>query len=261
MGRGAAKPSACSAARRGRLGGCPRQPRAAGMGLGVTARSPNGWLVGRRDAPAADLHRLDGPPPAGRSVCWSRPTGPALVLGSTQRLDAADHDRCLERGVAVVRRGTGGGAVLVEPGEVLWVDVFVPRGDSLWLDDVGRSFLWLGDAFAAALRSVGLDGRVHPGPLRATAWSSTVCFAGLGYGEVTVAGAKMVGLAQRRTRAGALFQCAVAVRWRAAALVELLRPPRPEAAELAALGVGAADLDGALTEAELFNALLDALPA
>jgi hypothetical protein len=40
-----------------------------------------------------------------------------------------------------------------------------------------------------------------------------VCFAGLGPGEVTRNGAKVVGISQRRTRHAARFQCAVLHRW------------------------------------------------
>lgn len=104
--------------------------------------------------------------------------------------------------------------MLVEPGGLVWVDVFVPSGDPLWDDDVGRAFLWLGGAWAEALADAGVHGaRVHEGPLVSTPWASLVCFAGLGPGEVTVGGAKVVGLCQRRARAGALFQCAALLQW------------------------------------------------
>lgn len=133
-------------------------------------------------------------------------TEPAVVLGSTQP------DSVLVPGTPAVRRRSGGGAVLVEPGGLVWVDVFVPAGDPLWEADVGRAFAWLGRVWAAALGAGAA--RAHAGPLITTPWSRLVCFAGLGPGEVTVAGAKVVGMAQRRTRAGALFQCAALLEWR-----------------------------------------------
>jgi lipoate-protein ligase A len=153
-----------------------------------------------------------------------RVTEPALVLGSTQPAALVP-----DPPIDVVRRRSGGGAVLVEPGDVAWVDVFLPAGDPLWQDDVGRSFWWLGDAWAAALEALGLAGRVevHKGPLVAGPWSPLVCFAGLGPGEVTVDGRKAVGMAQRRTRAGALFQCAVPIAWRPERLLALFDPMLP----------------------------------
>jgi lipoate---protein ligase len=124
----------------------------------------------------------------------------------------------------VVRRRSGGGAVLVASDDPLWVDVDLPSGDSRWEDDVARSFLWLGQAWASVLADHGLEAEVHPGPFEPGRWGRLVCFAGRGPGEVFVAGKKVVGLAQRRTRAGARFQCAVPRRWDPAPLVDALVP-------------------------------------
>ena len=148
--------------------------------------------------------------------------GPALVLGSTQSPEVADARRASDSGVAVVRRRSGGGAVLVRPGELVWIDVFVPAGDRLWLADVGRATHWLGRAWADALGALGVAGEWHDGQLVTSSWSALVCFAGLGPGEVRAGGAKVVGVSQRRTRAGALFQCAALLRWNAGDLLDLL---------------------------------------
>ncbi len=218
------------------------------------AQAPPPWTVECRAGPAADL--LSAGASSGRSVRIVVPDAPALILGSAQPIAAADLDACARAGVEVVRRTSGGGAVLVRPGAVLWVDIVVPAGDPLWEPDVARAFFWLGEAWAAALGAVapmragargafapmatgalgvpagacavaprgterspgGLapdDGlrlghyEVHRGPAEATRWSRQVCFAGLGQGEVTVARRKVVGISQRRTRAGSLFQSAV----------------------------------------------------
>jgi len=98
------------------------------------------------------------------------------VLGSAQP-DAVARPR---NDVEVVRRRTGGGAVLLVPGEFTWIDVTIPRGDPLHDDDVGRAFHWLGETWAAALGALGLDPVVHTGPPVASPWSSTICFAGIG---------------------------------------------------------------------------------
>jgi lipoate---protein ligase len=79
---------------------------------------------------------------------------------------------------------------------------------------VGRAAWWVGEAWVAALAALGVaDAVVHRGSLVRTVWSSKVCFAGLGPGEVTVGHRKVVGISQRRTRAGVLFQCAVPLAW------------------------------------------------
>ncbi|HYT37992.1 MAG TPA: hypothetical protein VEN99_00705, partial [Acidimicrobiia bacterium] len=150
---------------------------------------------------------------------------PTLVLGSSQADDVVDWERVRERGVEVVHRRSGGSAVLVEPGAAVWVDVTIPAGDPLWDHDVGRAFHWLGAAWAEVVNAVipaGPPARWHEGALRRTPWSAAVCFAGLGPGEVTVGGRKVVGLSQRRTREAALFQCCAVLRWEPERLLDLL---------------------------------------
>ena len=182
-----------------------------------------GWSVVRWREPAGAFHARPMPPVVERAVWVCEPTGAALVLGSAQPEGDVDRAACARAGVDVVRRRSGGGAVLVAPGAQLWVDVLLPAGDPLWSPDVGRAFLWLGEAWAGALADVGLGGEVHRGPLQTTPWSRLVCFAGLGTGEVADGdGAKLVGLSQRRTRHGARFQCAVPATWDPAPLLGLL---------------------------------------
>ncbi len=161
--------------------------------------------------------------PAGeRSVVVLDVARPTLVLGSSQAEDTVDHERAAARGVDVLRRRSGGAAVLVEPGAAVWIDVTIPAGDPLWDSDVGRAFHWLGAAWAEVLTAEGLPARVHQGPLRSTPWSGRVCFAGLGPGEVTADGRKVVGLSQRRTREAARFQCCALLRWEPERLLDVL---------------------------------------
>ncbi len=160
------------------------------------------------------------PDPPVRTVWFVEVDRPLLVLGSTQPDSLVDRGRAAAAGVEVARRRSGGGAVLLVPGGTVWADVLIPADDLLASTDVGRAFMWVGRAWAAALATVGIEGAVvHPGPSRP---HPSVCFGGLGPGEVTVGGAKVVGLSQRRTRAGALFQCGALVTWDPRSLVDLL---------------------------------------
>ena len=151
-------------------------------------------------------------------------SSPALALGSTQSIDDVDLDAAKHLGVDVFNRQSGGGAVLLDPGAQLWIDVVIGRSDPLWNDDVSLASQWLGEVWVEALRTVGIEGNVHRGAMVTNALSPVVCFAGLAAGEVTVEGAKAVGISQRRTRAGARFQCSVPLQWdaeRHAALLAL----------------------------------------
>jgi lipoate---protein ligase len=197
-----------------------------------------------------------------RLAVVQNPVDSAVVLGSSQLESSVDLDACARAGIDVVRRRSGGGAVLVEPGSVVWVDLFIAAIDPLWSADVGRSTWWVGEAWADALRSNGLGPlEVWKGAMVRNAWSSWVCFAGLGPGEVVVVpGRKVVGISQRRTSHAALFQCACVVRWEPERLLELLAWPIEQ------LGAARRELAGAATgigaeRAELVvGDLLTALP-
>lgn len=233
---------------------------AVGWGRGHRSDSTGGvaelsWRVERLVGSAAAFHARPLPAPATRLVSVLDVDRPALVLGSTQPEADADADALAGAGVELVRRRSGGGAVLLVPGEALWVDVVVPRDDRLWDDDVHRASHWLGAAWVAALAHLGVPAEVHTGPLLRTRWLRLVCFAALGPGEVHTGGRKVVGVSQRRTRHGARFQCLVLGRWELAALLELLAldatERRQAAADLAPMATGAGHLLPDLADAFL----------
>ncbi|HEX7167728.1 MAG TPA: hypothetical protein VF230_12175 [Acidimicrobiales bacterium] len=193
---------------------------------------------------------------------------PALVLGSTQRRSIVDDAACASRGVEVAARPSGGGVVFVDPVETLWVDVVLPVGDPLWVVDVGRSAAWLGDAWARALGASGAvaDPVVHEGSMCLSRWGRLVCFAGLGPGEVTAGpgGPKVVGISQRRTRAGARFQCAVPFAWDARSLAGLLTFESVDERDAAVADLSAPGVVHPVTAATpqaLLDAFLAELPA
>ncbi|MHB1711798.1 MAG: lipoyl protein ligase domain-containing protein, partial [Acidimicrobiales bacterium] len=190
---------------------------------------------------------------------------------STQSDAVVDSVRAVRQGVEVVRRRSGGGAVLVVPGDPVWVDVWVPCDDPLWSEDVARAFDWLGEVWTATLLAVGCDGvSAHRGGyVRHTRWSSLACFGGLGRGEVVASdGRKIVGVSQRRTRHGAWFHSACVLQWDPAPLLEVLALSDAERElarlELAGAVIGAGDLvstsrirsvDGTALVASFANAL------
>ncbi|MBW3645669.1 MAG: hypothetical protein KY441_09210 [Actinobacteria bacterium] len=218
------------------------------------------WRVEHAVGSAAAFHARPLPEPAARVVSVLEVDRPALVLGSTQPETDADAAAVAGAGAELVRRRSGGGAVLLVPGQALWVDVVVPRDDRLWDDDVHRASHWLGAAWVAALVDLGVVAEVHTGPLVRTRWSRLVCFAALGPGEVHAGGRKLVGLSQRRTRHGARFQCLVLRRWDPEPLLSVLAldavERRQAAAELATVATG---LQHPLPT--LLDALLSHLPA
>lgn len=178
------------------------------------------WLVERVTGPPGAFHEREPAVPVRRTVWVAAPTSSALVLGSTQPRETV----APEAGIDVVRRRSGGGAVLVEPRSQLWIDVVLPGDDRLRHDDVGRSFGWLGTVWRKTLLEFEVATTVHEGRLVSSRWSKLICFAGLGPGELLDAdGRKVVGISQRRTRGWSRFQCSVPlVAWDPQRLVDLL---------------------------------------
>jgi lipoate-protein ligase A len=148
---------------------------------------------------------------------------PTLVLGSTQDDGLVSAPALAAGGVDLVRRRSGGGAVLLAPGGQLWLDTWIPRDDPLWVTDVVEAAEWVGAWWLDALARCGVSGlEVHRGRSEPGPFGAAVCFAGRGPGEVFAGRRKVVGLSQWRARQGALFSSCAYLRWDAVQLAGLL---------------------------------------
>ncbi len=146
----------------------------------------------------------------------------------------------------LVKRGAGGGAVLVGPW-LLSASLLLPLDDPrMAMTSVADSYRWLGEAMVATLAELGVTARTVPPAERIPAperlaWA---CFAGVAPWEVVVddpttgVARKLVGFAQRRSRHGVLLALGVLVQpapWRL--LAQTLGHPVALADELAATTV------------------------
>jgi lipoate-protein ligase A len=159
---------------------------------------------------AADFHSLE--PSSERGLWWCNVDTPALIVGSSQDVSAVNAVCAAEKGIDVVRRRSGGGIVFVHPSDSVWIDITIPRDDSLWVDDVAESMLWLGSVFVHAL-SPWLKTSVYTHKFSAEDFGRDICFVSHSPGEVFAGDAKVVGISQRRTRDGARFQCVMYRQW------------------------------------------------
>lgn len=206
------------------------------------------------DGVALFARLADDPTPTLR---WYRSTASAIVLGRGQcdlPVDTA--------GTAVVTRQSGGGAVWLSP-DVLSLDVLMPT-DHPWAGDVlTEAFDHVGRAWLAGLETLGIaDLTMHSGPATARRRGTTrerllaaVCYATRGRGEIFWRERKMVGLAQRRRRHGALVQCGLLRHWRPRTLLAALGGD-PDDVEIAHAAVGLADIrDEALPDDRVIAAV------
>ncbi len=230
----------------GTLRSAGARPR--GRALSETGR----WRLQRRAGTPRSLHRWSNLAPVAAApvvrVCQA--LGPAVVLGSTQPAGDVDESRCAALGLDLFRRRSGGGAVLVLPGSQLWVDVFVPRTDPLYVADVSASSRWLGEAWAGAISdavaAIAAPEVLRRSPKSAPALARTLCFAGAVAGEVFLSGRKVVGLSQRRDRDGAWFHSMALLELDPTQFASVLSGGEPDRLRAAQeLGQRAAGLPGA----------------
>jgi lipoate-protein ligase A len=147
----------------------------------------------------ADLECLDevagGGPPVLRLYTWSRP---ALSLGRFQPEDDVDHAACAARRVEVVRRPTGGKALLHGADLTYAVALRRPDGAAGHVDALYRT---LAGALVAGLGRLGVDASI--GSARGPA--GPACFAAAQGADLRVGERKLCGSAQVQ-RGGAVLQ-------------------------------------------------------
>jgi lipoate-protein ligase A len=129
---------------------------------------------------------------------WARP---ALSIGINQTLNGGIAERCGQRGVEVVRRITGGGAVYHKQ-DVTYC-VVAPRGQM----GVLEAYRWVADGLIAGFLALGLKAKVGEHVRRqgdrtrgAGRRQLSACFATTLGADLEVGGFKVCGSAQVRRR-------------------------------------------------------------
>jgi len=138
----------------------------------------------------------EGGPPTLRFYAWTAPT---LSIGRNQRLaESADLDACRSLGVELVRRPTGGAAVLHEH-EVTYA-LSLPASEPLLGGGFRRALAALAEALAQGLRLAGVPaGRsTAAGNGAGGRRRESVCFFASAPDELMAEGAKVAGAAQWR---------------------------------------------------------------
>ena len=132
-----------------------------------------------------------------RFFAWAPPT---ISLGYGQRLDGRiDLDAAARMGLGLVRRPTGGSAILHEgPEREVTYSVVAAAGDFPGADDLLGTYRWIGAALCVGLRAVGAPVEMVAVQPSDPAAMPAFCFARTGSYELEVEGRKLVGSAQRR---------------------------------------------------------------
>ena len=142
-------------------------------------------------------------PPTIRFYAWRPPT---ISLGYAQPLDRRiGLDAAARMGIGLVRRPTGGSAILHEgPDLELTYSVVAATDDFAGADDLHATYRFIGAALAAGLRRLGAPAEMVAVQPSDAAAVPAFCFLRTGSHELEVDGRKLVGSAQRRQGAGFL---------------------------------------------------------
>lgn len=163
--------------------------------------------------------------PTLRLYAWQSPT---LSLGYAQQAQhEVDHLACQAHGVAIVRRPTGGRAVLHDQEVTYSIVMPMAAGSGTLHADYHAIAL----ALAAALQAVGVPVHVVRPQARTAAArlpASPACFAALSRYELSVAGKKLVGSAQKRGQRAFLQHGAIPLEIDRSLLFHCLRLPDAE---------------------------------
>jgi lipoate-protein ligase A len=162
--------------------------------------APGAWNMAVDEA-LLDYVAAATAPPTLRFYGW-RP--PCLSLGYFQRFEDVDTGACRAMGIDVVRRPTGGRAVLHEA--ELTYSIMLPV--SVLGQDAGilPSYYRISRALQAALAALGIGTSLAPGSAAPSVHQQgPLCFDGPSAHEILLKGRKLVGSAQMR-RADAILQ-------------------------------------------------------
>jgi len=120
---------------------------------------------------------------------WMKPT---ITLGHSEPLENIDHEKALEDGLEIVRRPTGGRAVL-HWGDVTYAVVLPARTGK----DLSELYKLISECIIEGAGLIGLDLELERGILGKSGARDKPCFASVSRYEISYRGRKVVGSAQR----------------------------------------------------------------
>lgn len=166
-------------------------------------------------------------PPTLRFYRWQ----PAAVsLGRHQPLTDVDREKIAALGYELVRRNTGGRAILHT--DELTYSVTAPAEDPRMTGGVMDAYLRISNGLLAGLQRLGLAAEKAAGDVRTGPDVSAACFEVPSAYEITARGRKLMGSAQSRRKGYVLQHGSLPLTGDIARLVDVLALPADEAAAL-----------------------------
>ncbi|MGK5092060.1 lipoate--protein ligase family protein [Deltaproteobacteria bacterium TL4] len=166
-----------------------------------------------------------GNPPTFRLYTWNRLT---LSIGKNQNLDDdIDGDWCQANGIEIIRRATGGKAVL--HGKDLTYALIGDTRDPRFSGGIMNTYKFISQGFVDFFEALGLAPQIQPYSPRPSQ-ATPVCFARPSAFELLIDGKKIIGSAQRQTANAFLQHGTIPIQDQTALLAHIF--PHSTAAEL-----------------------------
>jgi lipoate-protein ligase A len=156
-------------------------------------------------------------PPTLRLYEWDRPS---VSLGYFQKASDINIGYCANNGYPVVRRLTGGRAILHDA--ELTYSVSSSADCDLFNGSLLDSYKTISAALVRTLQLTGLDAAMSFDRKRNGGLRNPACFKAVSYGEVTVDSRKIIGSAQKRYRDGFLQHGSILMSFNADKLCSVL---------------------------------------
>lgn len=144
-------------------------------------------------------------PPTLRFYQWNRPS---ISIGYFQRASDINIQYCKEKGYPIVRRLTGGRAILHN--DELTYSISARFDVGIFKGNLLEDYSLISNAISNGLRLCGIDTRINHSRRR-NREKNPACFKFISYGEVTVMGKKITGNAQKRYADGFLQQGSIPI--------------------------------------------------
>ena len=152
------------------------------------------------DEAIATVVRKDSAPPTLRLYGWDVPS---VSIGYFQKTNDIDIDYCIEKQIPIVRRPTGGRAILHNL--ELTYSFSAKTSHGIFSKGLLDSYKKISYALSLSLTKCGFS----PGIMmnrKTLNYSSPLCFQSASYGEITISNKKIIGSAQKRWTDGLLQQ-------------------------------------------------------
>jgi len=191
-------------------------------------------------------------PPTLRFYQWKNSS---ISIGFFQKLLDININYCKENSIIIVRRPTGGRAIL--HGTDLTYSFSSCNTYPYFSEGLLKTYSYISEALYFALKTIGIDAKIKNRREKGRILiGSSLCFQSVSYGEITVKGRKVIGSAQKRWQEGFLQQGSIMLTIDVTLMAKVFKNITPVSIQKSMIGLKS--IVFSLSEDNLKNAIMNA---